>query len=124
MSRTEGFDKIGILEIPPIREHLPQDDNNPDLLPIEAQKKMRFSQDTRQRKTLVVWMIWVVSIWLAIVLLIVITNSLLRLGISDEVLVVLLATTTINVLGLANIILKGLFNSHKQSFKDRFNKKY
>ena len=69
-------------------------------------------------------MIWVVSIWLAIVLLIVITNSLLRLGISDEVLVVLLATTTINVLGLANIILKGLFNSHKQSFKDRFNKKY
>lgn len=59
---------------------------------------------------LVWWMMWVVSIWLLCVLLIMCLNQVLGLGIKVEVQITLLATTTLNVLGLANIILNGLFN--------------
>lgn len=55
-------------------------------------------------------MMWVVSIWLLCVLLIMCLNQVLGLGIKVEVQITLLATTTLNVLGLANIILNGLFN--------------
>lgn len=81
--------------------------DNDDADSIYQQKVKRFKQDTQHRKSLVVWMMFVVSVWLGAVLLIVCFSS--RLSIADNVLITLLATTTINVLGLANIILKGMF---------------
>lgn len=93
-----------------------------DILPIEKQESIRFGQDTKHRKCLVYWMMVVVSIWLISVLLITTFNNPWCLNIDKKVLITLLATTTINVLGLANIILDGLFGDHK-SIKKLFNKK-
>lgn len=78
-----------------------------DASSMDEQEVYRFKQDTAHRKTLVKWMMWVVSLWLGIVLGIVIANRWLL--IEKEIIITLLATTTINVLGLANIILRGMF---------------
>ena len=93
--------------------------DNVDMFSMEKQEALRFSQDTGHRRTLVYWMIWVVSVWLAVVLAITCINNILCLGISDPVLITLLATTTLNVLGLSRIVLNGLFGYRR--FKSRNN---
>lgn len=85
---------------------------NPDLLGLAYQESFRFGQDTEHRRWLVEWMMLVVSIWLAVVLLITALSEN-TLHIDTKVLCVLLATTTINVLGLSKIILNGLFGYSK-----------
>ncbi len=72
--------------------------------------KERYDQDTKERKLLSHWVIIVVSLWLLFVLAILSLNRLLELKLSDTVLCMLLGTTTINILGLAYIVLKGLFD--------------
>jgi hypothetical protein len=84
-----------------------------DVLSIDKQEALRFSQDTRHRAVLVWWMIILVSIWLLSVLLFASFNKAWCLNISDNVLITLLATTTINVLGLSKIILGGLFGNNR-----------
>lgn len=120
MSPNNGFSSIGITDSAndssEIRQSSVQD---ADLLSMDEQRRKRFSQDTHHRSVLVRWMIWLVSIWLSLVLLAVILNKPLRLDIESGVLYVLLATTTINVLGLANIILNGLFGGRRASYKNR-----
>lgn len=91
-----------------------------DKLDKEDQYSERFRQDTKHRRILVNWMMCVVSIWLAVVLFCTIANKSLCLNIDKQVLITLLATTTLNVLGLANIILQGLFKPrafHKNNKK-------
>lgn len=70
----------------------------------------RFEKDTRWRCRLSWWVIAVDSVWLAAVLSILALNGG-YLHLNDAVLVTLLATTTANVLGLAFIVLKGLFSN-------------
>lgn len=94
--------------------------DNADALSLEAQEVHRFEQDTRHRHTLVRWMMWVVSIWLAVVLMITVFNKVLHLGIDTSVLITLLATTTLNVLGLSRIVLGGLFGYQKRNRKKLF----
>ena len=68
----------------------------------------RYREDTESRKSLSLWARWVVSIYLNCVILILLFNfSYLHL--SDAVLIALLGTTTLNVLGLMYIVLKGYF---------------
>lgn len=78
---------------------------NPDALDMGDQEAYRFRQDTEHRRWLVVWMMWVVGIWLGAVLIITTFAN-----VDIKVLCTLLATTTINVLGLSKIILNGLFS--------------
>lgn len=85
--------------------------DNPDAMPLDAQESIRFGQDTRHRGRLVSWMMRVVGAWLVCVIILTAVNKVWHLGISDNVLMTLLATTTINVLGLSKIILNGLFGS-------------
>lgn len=85
-----------------------------DSLPLDRQEAIRYGQDTKHRKWLVCWMMGLVSIWLLVVLLITMFNTPWCLYIKDNVLITLLATTTLNVLGLANIILNGLFPGYKK----------
>lgn len=94
--------------------------DNADELSLEAQEARRFEQDTRHRHTLVVWMMWVVSIWLAVVLIITVFNKICCFGIDESVLITLLATTTLNVLGLSRIVLGGLFGYHRHKCKNIF----
>lgn len=86
-----------------------QDIDSDDL---DLQKKrfenQRYKEDTESRKILAYWAAIVVSIYLLIVLMILILNHK-YICLSDVVLSVLLGTTTLNVLGLMYIVLKGYF---------------
>lgn len=73
----------------------------------------RYEQDTRWRSRLSRWVIIIDSAWLcAIIVILWFNDGCFKL--SDNVLMVLLGTTTINVLGLAHIILKGLFRAEAE----------
>lgn len=82
---------------------------NPDAEDLETQERKRYAQDTTYRKLLAKWVMYVVSIWLGCVLIIVALTGFNIMTYTPTVLVTLLATTTINVLGLAFIVLRGLF---------------
>lgn len=85
---------------------------------LQRQKAIRYGEDTNHRGSLVRWMKWVVSVWLISVLMITAFSS--RLDLPSSVVITLLATTTANVLGLAHIILKGLFGGcFPRKFKDK-----
>lgn len=90
-------------------ENIPED---VDDLSLKDQIKERYSQDTRFRKHLAHWVMWIVPLWLICVIFILISNKLLGFCLDSSVLISLLATTTFNVLGLAYIVLKGIF-THK-----------
>ncbi len=62
----------------------------------------------KHRGVLVTWMIVVVSLWLLFAAAVVVAKICLN-GLSDAEMCALLTTTTANVLGLAVIVLKGLF---------------
>lgn len=85
--------------------------SNNDIKPLKEQEQElrndRFKSDTNWRCRLSWWVIIVDSAWLTAVLLILTFNK--WIGLSDIVLITMLGTTTLNVLGLAFIILKGLF---------------
>ncbi|HEX7412919.1 MAG TPA: hypothetical protein VF411_02655 [Bacteroidia bacterium] len=70
----------------------------------------RYSSDTYDRKWLAIWTACIVSLWLWGVMCILKHNTN-RYELSDNVLVALLGTTTLNVLGLSFIVLRGHFNS-------------
>lgn len=79
----------------------------------KALKNKRYESDTADRKWLAEWATTLVSIWLFFVLIILMGNNY-SLHLSDSVLNVLLGTTTINVLGLMAIVLRGHFNAAKE----------
>ena len=70
---------------------------------------IRFSEDTAHRRSLIKWVKWTVSLWLAGVLSVITFNNILCLKLETGVQITLLATTTVNILGLAYIVLEGLF---------------
>lgn len=86
--------------------------NNNDIKSLKEQehdlKNERYKSDTTWRCRLSWWVIIVDSVWLIAVLVILMLNNCV-FELSDAVLITILGTTTINVLGLAYIILKGLF---------------
>jgi hypothetical protein len=74
----------------------------------------RYRQDTDERKLLSHWVVIVVSSWLFLTLLVLAFNHPWCLNLSDVVCCMLLGTTTVNILGLAYIVLKGLFPENKK----------
>lgn len=83
--------------------------NNVDNESLETQEKERYKQDTKQRKFLAQWVVWTDSMWLGSVIVILVLVGLDVLDLSNSVINTLLATSTANVLGLAYIVLEGLF---------------
>ena len=77
---------------------------------LNEQVRKRYTQDTRFRKHLARWVMWIVPVWLALVLVIVFFCGFKLTELDSSVLITLLATTTVNVLGLAYIVLKGIFS--------------
>lgn len=86
------------------------DSDRHSLTELAALANDRFEKDTRWRCRLSWWVIAVDSVWLAAVLSILALNGG-YLHLNDAVLITLLASTTANVLGLAFIVLKGLFSN-------------
>lgn len=91
-----------------IHPDINDDSDNTDQLGLKEQRYLLenrgYKQDMKHRDKLVEWVIGLVSFWVLIVVMIVIKTDL-----SDAVIITLLSTTTINILGLPYIILKGLF---------------
>ena len=81
----------------------------------ETQEKERYKQDTEHRDYLVHWVVYTNSAWLIAVMVVLIAHgsyddeTIKFFHLSDGVIIALLGTTTANVLGLAYIVLKGLF---------------
>ncbi len=71
-------------------------------------KNERYREDTKSRKKLAYWAASVVTVYLILVFIILFINHKCIL-LSDSVLMMLLGTTTVNVLGLMYIVLKGYF---------------
>lgn len=84
-----------------------------DTMSMEDQERERYGQDTRFRKYLSKWVMWIVPVWLFLVILIVYLCSFGLCELTDVQMSTLLATTTANVLGLAYIVLKGMFGVKK-----------
>lgn len=91
---------------------------NIDSESLQEQVKVRYKQDTKQRKMLATWVIFATSIWLAAVLVLMFLLGFGAISISDNVMDALLITTTFNVLGLAYIVLEGLFGRSKRIKKE------
>ncbi len=81
-----------------------------EVVKIDKLKEARYASDTNDRKWLAQWSATIVSVWLFFVFIILLKNSS-SIHLSDTVLNVLLGTTTLNVLGLSFIVLRGHFNS-------------
>lgn len=81
------------------------------VMQLQKLKALRYLSDTTDRKWLAVWTAIVVSIWLFVVLFILIFNEQFNIKLNTTVIVALLGTTTLNVLGLSYIVLKGHFQS-------------
>ena len=86
---------------------------NHDKDDLEEQSKLRYKQDTKFRRHLSVWVMIIVPVWMILVLVIVFFNGFRLTDLSDTAMVALLSTTTVNVLGLAYIVLKGIFPESK-----------
>lgn len=86
-------------------------DIDSDPLEMQMERKRleddRFRSDTHDRRWLARWSAGLVSLWLYAVICIVASGQFLN--ISDQVLITLLATTTLNVLGISYIVLRGHF---------------
>lgn len=71
----------------------------------------RFMQDTKHRSDLIMFTKFIVKLWIVSVITILLFSGceVINFRLDNSVLCTLLGTTTMNVIGLAYIILKGLF---------------
>lgn len=96
----------------------PIDIDDIDTSSLKEQEKIRYSQDTKFRKHLTRWVMFIIPIWLYMVFQLLCKCANGQWHLSDVVLSTLLATTTANILGLANIVLKGMFlKEHRKEDK-------
>lgn len=89
----------------------------------ELIKLQRLVEDTRARRRLERWACKIIAIYLAFVFVLILLNGASQMiyedifkehgFISDTVMTVILSTTTVNIIGLGVIILRGHFDTHK-----------
>jgi hypothetical protein len=108
---------INLDDIPP--DETPDGNRDIDRYDLNKQKVARYSQNTKERRGLSKWVKWAVSSWLFCVMVIIFLKGSCVLNISDVVICTLLGTTTINILGLAHILLNGLFPESRYGRKNR-----
>ena len=91
---------------------------NADKLSLDEQSRVakirRFRMDTADRSKLAHKTYWLIVAWLSAVIVLLLGNSRL-VHLSDSVIITLLATTTLNVLGLAVVVLNGYFRYMNQN---------
>lgn len=81
---------------------------------------IRYHHDTQNRDWLAKWAAYVVSIWLSFVLIILFLNTAF-FKLDKAIVIALLGTSSVNVLGLSYIVLKGYFPSDgKKKLKKMF----
>lgn len=77
-------------------------------------KNQRFNLDTIDRSELAHKTFWLIASWLFGVFLLLVLNSR-KFHLSDSVMLMLLGTTTVNIIGLAAIVLNGYFKHMNQN---------
>lgn len=85
-----------------------------DEMSIGQQKVRRYSQNTQFRRYFSVWVMIIVPAWLFLAFSLVLMCGFGVCKLSDVVLSTMLATTTANILGLAYIVLKGMFPQERE----------
>jgi len=81
-----------------------------DTKTLDEQKAYRYGKETNQRGWLIVWIMCATSVWLITVLAVVFLLGLGKMDLNITIVTTLLVTTTANVLGLAYIMLQGMFH--------------
>lgn len=131
------------LSLSQLIEETPRDSNVIDIGDIDSfglhaqeekrAKVKRYNQDTADRKWLAIWAAASVTLWLISVVILLFCNKNkfvvfclenkieIMPNISDNVLITLLATTTLNVLGLTFIVLRGHFQGTESAIKTEQN---
>ena len=102
-----------------------------DLKSHEIQRKKlentQLSQELEFKATICNWVIKTVSNYLITVFALIVTSTVffpifkLETGLSDQVLITLLTTTTVSLIGLPTLIIKSLFPSKNKDDKTRLN---
>lgn len=116
MVEDNGFNRIrGSIENTPEKKATKIKDADYGVSP-EDLKKDRYKKDTAHRQRLVITVMIIIIGWLLAVMTL-LFFCLFRTGLSDAVLIALLGTTTVNVLGLAAIVLKGFFHHMNQDIE-------
>ncbi len=80
----------------------------------------RVIENTRARRRLEKWSLRVIASYLIVVLSIVVLSylksfELIKLGIPDSIMITILSTTTVNIIGLGLIVLRGHFLANDNS---------
>jgi hypothetical protein len=111
MSKPKNLDELIERQTPKLEDlDIDSDDLSMQRL-VKKLEALRYLSDTSDRKWLAIWTALIVTIWLAAVLFILIFNERLHFCLNTTELVALLGTTTLNVLGLSFIVLRGHFQS-------------
>lgn len=113
MAKTDAFENIRIEATSGNDVYAPKN-FDADELSLSEQKRQRYYQNTKYRRYFSVWVMIIVPSWLVLVLALLALCAFSVAALSDTVLVTLLATTTANILGLAFIVLKGMFPQAKE----------
>lgn len=97
-----------------VEHEQPGDDDgslNVDNDSILEQKRLRYKQNTHYRSIFSWWVIIIVSVWILATIAISFLEGFGVMSLPVAAFGTLLATTTANILGLAYIVLKGMFPS-------------
>lgn len=113
MENSESFDEVMRMLSNNHNEEASQTEDV-DRTPLDEQKKERYKQNTRYRKWLTIWVMCIVPTWLLGVFILVTVCVTKTREVPSSVLNTLLATTTANILGLAYIVLKGMFPQERE----------
>lgn len=89
-----------------------------DVSSLKEQERRRYAQDTKYRKHLTQWVMHIVPVWLAGIFFVVCMCASKVWYLSDIAFSALLTTTTANILGLAYIVLKGMFPQKQDNLKN------
>lgn len=85
-----------------------------DSMTMEGQEALRYNSDTKERHSFSCWVRWINSAYLFAGVAVMVADGAQWIQLSDGVIITMLGTTTLNVLGLAFIILHGLFDKEKK----------
>lgn len=113
--KSEKFDDILLQQNPEeTLANTGKDKTDFDELSVGQQKARRYSQNTQFRRYFSIWVMLIVPSWLFLAFLLVVLCGFSVCKLSDVVLSTMLATTTANILGLAYIVLRGMFPQEKE----------
>ena len=113
--------KSSILQKPDISKPIPPTKppilQKPDLSEKIDPPTERYKDTSQLRRHTGYWVMIVVSQWLFVVICLVILVGLNSLELNDSVIITLLGTTTVNIIGLPYVLLKGLYPQDKEISK-------